>query len=66
MTKEKKPPVTEQQSKGEIVLFQASDGHAKIQVRVENKTVWLSQKNLADLYQVSVPSINEYLRKISG
>jgi len=64
MTKDKKTSIIEQQSKGEIILFQTPDGNAKIQVRVEDKTVWLSQKNLADLYKVSVPSINEHLAHI--
>lgn len=50
--------------KGEIILFQSIDGHAKIQVRFEEKSVWLSQKNIAELYQVSIPSINEHLTHI--
>ncbi len=54
----------ENKSKGEIILFHSNDGQAKIQVRFEDKSVWLSQKNMADLYQVSVPSINEHLAHI--
>lgn len=50
--------------KGEIILFQSGDGHTKIQVRFEEKSVWLSQKSLAELYQVSVPSVNEHLAHI--
>lgn len=50
--------------KGEIVLFQSEDGHTKIQVRFEDKTVWLSQRNIADLFQVSVSSVNEHLTHI--
>jgi len=38
--------------KGEIILFQTDSGHTKIQVRVEDKTVWLSQKNMSELYQI--------------
>ncbi len=51
-------------SKGEIILFQSNDGHTKIQVRFEEKSVWLSQKNLADLYQVSIKTVNEHLINI--
>ncbi len=36
----------------------------KIQVRFEEKSVWLSQKSMAELYQVSVPSVNEHLAHI--
>lgn len=50
--------------KGEIILFQANDGHTKIQVRFEENSVWLTQKNLADLYQVSVKTINEHIVNI--
>jgi hypothetical protein len=56
--------MSEKPQKGEIILFQANDGHTKIQVRFEEKSVWLSQKSLAELYQVSVPSVNEHLAHI--
>jgi hypothetical protein len=44
-----------------ITLFQSEDGKTKLQVRIEDETVWLSQKLIADLYQVSVKTINELL-----
>lgn len=56
--------MTDNQPKGEIVLFQSVDGQTKIQVRVEDQTVWLPQRGLADLYQVSVPTVNEHLANI--
>lgn len=56
--------MSNQTSKGEIILFQSSDGHTKIQVRFEENSVWLTQKNLADLYQVSVKTINEHIVNI--
>jgi hypothetical protein len=51
-------------NKGEFILFQSTDGHTKIQVRFEGKSVWLSQKSLAELYQVSVKTINEHIINI--
>lgn len=56
--------MSDKSQKGEIILFQANDGRTKIQVHFEEKSVWLSQKSLAELYQVSVPSINEHLAHI--
>ena len=56
--------MSKQQPKGEIILFQADNGHTKIQVRVVEKTVWLSQKNMSELYQVSVKTINEHIVNI--
>ena len=48
----------------EIVFYQAEDGRSRIQVRLDGGTVWLTQRLLADLYQVSVPTINEHLQNI--
>lgn len=45
----------------EILLYQGDDGRSRIQVRLDGGTVWLSQRLLAELYQVSVPTINEHL-----
>ena len=56
--------MTDSQPSGEIVLFQSEDGQSKIQVRIEGQTVWLPQRLIADLYQVSVPSVNEHLTHI--
>lgn len=54
----------DQNKKGEIVLFQTNDGHTKVQVRFEDNSIWLSQKAMADLYQVALSSINEHLSHI--
>lgn len=51
-------------SSGEFLLYQTPDGQARIQLRVQDGTVWLTQKQLADLYQVSVPTINGHLRTL--
>lgn len=56
--------MSDKPQKGEIILFQANDGHTKIQVRFGEKSVWLSQKNLAELYQVSVKTISEHIVNI--
>lgn len=49
---------------GEFLLYQTEDAQTRIQVRLINGTLWLTQKQLADLYQVSVPTINEHLKNI--
>jgi hypothetical protein len=48
----------------EIVFYQEEDGQSRIQVRLDGGTVWLTQRLLGDLYQVSVPTINEHLGNI--
>lgn len=49
---------------GEILLYQTEDGQTRIECRFENETLWLSQVLMADLFQVTVPTINEHLRGI--
>jgi hypothetical protein len=48
----------------EIVFYQEEDGRSRIQVRLDGGTVWLTQRLLGELYQVSVPTINEHLGNI--
>jgi len=54
----------ENQPGGEILLYQAEDGRTRIECRLENETLWLSQAMMADLFQVTVPTINEHLKGI--
>ena len=48
----------------EILIYQTEDGRIRIDVRLENETVWLSQKLLAELFQKDVRTINEYIKNI--
>jgi len=48
----------------EIILYTTPDGVAKVEVAYEEETFWLSQKQMADLFGVTVPTINEHLRSI--
>jgi hypothetical protein len=48
----------------ELILYQAEDGITRIHVRLVDGSVWLSQRQLGDLYQVSVPTVSEHLHNI--
>ena len=50
--------------KGQFLVYEAEDGQVKIDVRLEDETVWLTQKLMADLFQVTVPTINEHIKNI--
>lgn len=50
--------------KSEILIYQAEDGRSRIQVRLEDNNVWLSQRLIAELFQVAVPTINEHVKNI--
>jgi hypothetical protein len=52
-------------SQGEIILYQP-DSSLKLEVRVEDETVWLSQMQMAELFQTTVPNINLHLKNIFG
>ena len=52
------------QENGEIVLYQNPDGEIKIDVRLEDETVWLSQKDMAALFDKSVKTISEHIQNI--
>ena len=38
---------------GEIIIYQTEDGLTKLEVKMENDTVWLTQAQLVELYQSS-------------
>ncbi|HEY5466926.1 MAG TPA: virulence RhuM family protein, partial [Clostridia bacterium] len=49
---------------GNILIYQNEKGDTKIDVYFENDDVWLSQKALAELYQVKIPTISEHIRNV--
>lgn len=48
----------------EILIYQTDDGRTRIDARFEGETVWLTQKIMAELFEVAVPTINEHLKNI--
>ena len=51
-------------STAEFLIFTGKAGEQSIEARCEDETVWLSQKLMAELFAVSVPTINEHLKNI--
>ena len=49
--------------KGEIVLYQPND-QLKIEVRLDNETVWLTQQQIANLFGVQQPAISKHIANI--
>jgi len=49
---------------GEFLLYTSSDGEKQIQVKLIDETVWLSQKQMAELFQKEVATINEHIKNI--
>ncbi len=55
----KEPP-----KNSELILYQTEDGKSRLEVRFEEETVWLTQLQMAELFQTSVPNINMHLSNI--
>ena len=51
-------------AEGEIIIYQAEDGHTKIDVKFVDETVWLTQTQLCELYQTSKSNISEHIKHI--
>lgn len=50
----------------QMILYTTPNGAVKMEVRLQNETVWLTQKMMAELFQVMVPTIHEHLKNIFG
>ena len=49
---------------GEFLLYQTEDGRTRVECRFAEETLWLSQALMAELFQVSVPTVNEHLKTL--
>lgn len=49
---------------GEILIYSTEDGNTKLEVRLENETVWLTQKMLAELFQTTKQNISLHIQSI--
>lgn len=52
------------ENKSQIIIYQTEKGETKLDVRLENETVWLTQKLMAELFQTTVANINIHLKNI--
>ena len=50
--------------KGEIVIYTSEDGSISLDTKLENDTIWLTQKQMAELFGVKTPAINKHLNNI--
>src|ERR1035437_4538082 len=51
---------------GEVVVYEAPDGGARVEVVIGVDTVWLTQRQMADLFESTVLSINEHIKNAYG
>jgi len=53
-----------QEKTSQIIIYQTETGDTRLEVRLEDETVWLTQKLMADLFQVTVPTVNKHIKNI--
>ncbi len=59
-----KDTLSTSENQGEIVIYQTDDGDTKIDVRFVDETVWLTQQQMAELFQSSRTNIVEHIQHI--
>ncbi len=50
--------------KGEIIIYTSEDGTVSLDTKLENETIWLTQKQMAELFGVKTPAISKHLKNI--
>jgi hypothetical protein len=48
----------------EVVIYQAEDGNAALEVQLDQETVWLSQAQLVDLFQRDQSVVSRHIRNV--
>ena len=56
--------MTENQRNSEIILYQTEDGITRVEVRLQDETVWLTMAQMADLFQRDKSSIFKHVQNI--
>ena len=49
---------------GEFLLYTSEDGKTRIECRFEGETIWLTQQQMADLFQTSKQNVSQHLKTI--
>lgn len=50
--------------KGQILLYQTSDGESRIEVRLQGETVWLNLEQMAELFQRNKSTISRHIKNV--
>ena len=50
--------------KGKIIIYTSKDGTVSLDTKLENETIWLTQKQMVELFGVKTSAISKYLKNI--
>ena len=56
--------MTDENTLGNILIYQTEQGNTKIDVFFESETIWMTQKNIAELYQTTPQNITLHIKNI--
>ena len=48
----------------EILLYKTANQEIKLEVLIQDETIWLNQKQIAELFDVKIPAISKHLKNI--
>ena len=48
----------------QVLLYQAPDGRTRLEVRMQDETVWLTQAQMAELFQTTIPNVSMHIRNV--
>ena len=49
---------------GEVIVYESKDGEARVDVRFDKETVWLTQRQMADVFQTTPENVLMHLRSV--
>ncbi|MFH0740068.1 MAG: RhuM family protein [bacterium] len=55
---------SENKNRGEVIIYKTPKNGVSLDVRLEKETVWLTQKQMAELFGKGVPTINEHIKNV--
>lgn len=64
MSKQLIPTLSTQDQTTEFLLYTAPNGDIKVEVLLNNETIWLTQERMAELFGVQRPAITKHLKNI--
>ena len=56
--------IVPREAAGEFLLYQTEDGQVRLDVRLQDETVWLTQPLMAELFQTTQQNISQHIRNI--
>jgi len=54
-----------EENNSQLIIYQAPDGDIRLDVTVRGETIWLTQRQIADLFGTKVPAISTHLKTSS-